>query len=127
VSLESGSSKPLLLIVEEDRLLRWSLREKFASAGWEILEAGEGLAALNLAAARRLDLALVAVSLPDLHGTALAARLFAAHPGARIVLMTSDDRPGAVAPWAGGWPLVEKPFDLDELVSWASSFHAASR
>lgn len=127
MSAEPGSSKPLLLVVEEDRLLRWSLREKFASAGWEILEAGEGLAALDLAAARRPDLALVAVSLPDLHGTALAARLFEAHPGARIVLMTSDERPGAVAPWAGGWPLVEKPFDLDELVSWASSFHAASR
>ncbi len=127
MSAESGSSKPLLLVVEEDRLLRWSLREKFASAGWEILETGEGLAALDLAAARRLDLALVAVSLPDLHGTALAARLFAAHPGARIVLMTSDERPGTVAPWAGGWPLVEKPFDLDELVSWASSFHASPR
>lgn len=124
---ESGSSKPLLLVVEEDRLLRWSLREKFSSAGWETLEAGEGLAALDLAAARRLDLALVAVSLPDLDGAALAARLFAAHPGARIVLMTSAERSGAVAPWAGGWPLVEKPFDLDELVSWASSFLASSR
>ena len=124
---ESGSSKPLLLVVEEDRLLRWSLREKFASAGWEILEAGEGLAALDLAGTRRPDLALVAVSLPDLDGAALATRLFSAHPGARIVLMTSDERPGAVAPWAGGWPLVEKPFDLDELVSWAASFVASPR
>ena len=127
VSLEPGPPKPLLLVVEEDRLLRWSLREKFASAGWEVLEAGEGLAALDLAAARRFVLALVAVSLPDLDGAALAARLFAAQPGSRIVLMTSAERPGAVAPWAGGWPLVEKPFDLDELVSWASSFQAASR
>ncbi len=124
---KSGSPKPRLLVADEDRLLRWSLREKFASAGWEVLEAGEGLAALDLLAPGRLDLALVAVSLPDLDGAALAARLFAAHPGARIVLMTSAERSGAVASWAGGWPLVEKPFDLDELVAWASSFHAASR
>ncbi len=124
---DPGSPKPLLLVVEEDRLLRWSLRQKFASAGWEVLDAGEGLAALDLAATRRFDLALVAVSLPDLDGAALAARLFSAQPGSRIVLMTSAERPGAVAPWAGGWPLVEKPFDLDELVFWASSFQAASR
>ncbi|MFI5181461.1 MAG: response regulator [Thermoanaerobaculia bacterium] len=124
---ESHATKPLLLVVEEDRLLRWSLREKFASAGWEVLEAGEGLAALTVAADRPVDLALVAASLPDLDGGALAARLFQAHPSTRIVLMTSTERPGSVAPWAGGWPLLEKPFDLDELVSWASSFSASSR
>lgn len=124
---EPRPSKPLLLVVDEDGLVRWSLHEKFASAGWEVLEAGEGLSALTAAAERPVELALVAVSLPDLDGAALAARLFQAHPGARIVLMTSAERPGAVAPWAGGWPLVEKPFDLDELVSWASSFQASSR
>ncbi len=124
---ESRSDKPLLLVVDEDRLVRWSLREKFTSAGWEVLEAGEGLPALAASSGRPLELALVAASLPDLDGAELAARLYEAHPDARIVLMTSDERPGAVAPFAGGWPLVEKPFDLDELVSWASSFQLTSR
>ncbi len=124
---ESRSDKPLLLVVDEDRLVRWSLREKFTSAGWEVLEAGEGLPALAASRGRPLELALVAASLPDLDGAELAARLYEAHPDARIVLMTSDERPGAVAPFAGGWPLVEKPFDLDELVSWASSFQLTSR
>lgn len=124
---EPRAPRPLLLVVDEDRLVRWSLKEKFAAAGWEALEAGEGLAALSAAEGRPVELALVAASLPDLDGPTLAARLFETHPSARIVLMTSAERSGAVASWAGGWPLVEKPFDLDELVSWASSFHAASR
>ncbi len=124
---EPHDTKPLLLVADEDRLLRWSLGQKFASAGWEVLEAGEGLQALRAAGGRPVELALVAASLPDLDGATLAAELFEAHPGARVVLMTSGERPGSVAPWAGGWPLLEKPFDLDELVSWASSFHAASR
>lgn len=116
---DAPPTKPALLVVEDDALLRWSLREKFAAAGWEVLEAASGFAGLAAAAGRPVDLALVAVSLPDLDGEALAARLSAAHPECRLVLMASAERPEAVASRAGGWPLLEKPFDLDELVGWA--------
>lgn len=116
---DSAPPKPALLVVEDDALLRWSLREKFAAAGWEVLEAGSGFAGLSAVAGRAVDLALVAVSLPDVDGEALAARLSSAHPECRLVLMASAERPEAVAPRPGGWPLLEKPFDLDELVGWA--------
>ncbi|HQR44466.1 MAG TPA: response regulator [Thermoanaerobaculia bacterium] len=119
MSRDAPLPRPALLVVEDDPLLRWSLREKFAAAGWEVLEADSGFAGLSAAAGRAVDLALVAVSLPDLDGEALAARLSAAHPECRLVLMASAERPGAVASRPGGWPLLEKPFDLDELVGWA--------
>ncbi|HUM01822.1 MAG TPA: response regulator [Thermoanaerobaculia bacterium] len=119
MSGETLPPKPSLLVVEDDALLRWSLREKFAAAGWEVLEAESGFAGLSAATGRAVDLALVAVSLPDLDGEALAAKLAAAHPECRLVLMASAERPEALAPRPGGWPLLEKPFDLDELVGWA--------
>jgi len=112
---------PALLVVEDDRLLRWSLREKFTAAGWKVIEAGSGFVGLEAAAGLPLALALVAVSLPDLDGAALAARLATAHPECRIVLMASAERPEAVARRPGGWPVLEKPFDLDEIVRWAAS------
>ncbi len=111
--------KPALLVVEDDHLLRWSLREKFRGAGWEVLEADSGAAGLSAAAGRPVDLALVAASLPDVEGTALAARLSLAHPECRVVLMGSAARE-AVAPRSQGWPTFEKPFDLDDLVTWAA-------
>ena len=116
---DTPPSIPVLLVVEDDPLLRWSLREKFTSAGWEVLEADSGFAGLSAASGRAVNLALVAVSLPDVDGAALAAKLSAAHPECRLVLMASAERPEAIAPRPGGWPLLEKPFDLDELVGWA--------
>jgi len=110
---------PTLLVVEDDRLLRWSLHEKLTAAGWEVIEAASGFAALEAAARRSIVLALVAVSLPDLDGAALAVQLASEHPECRIILMASAERPEAVAPRPGGWPVLEKPFDLDEIVRWA--------
>ncbi len=113
-----AGTAPALLVVDGDRLLRWSLREKFSAAGWSILEADTGFGGLEAAGERPVAVALVAVSLPDLDGPALAARLAAAHPECQIVLMASAERPEAVARRPGGWPVLEKPFDLDELVRW---------
>lgn len=112
--------KPALLVVEDDRLLRWSLREKFAVAGWEVLEAGSGVAGLSAVAGRPVDLALLAGSLPDVEGAALAASLSMAHPECRVILMGSAGRGETVAPRSSGWPTLEKPFDLDALVRWAA-------
>jgi two-component system OmpR family response regulator len=112
--------KPALLVVEDDHLLRWSLREKFRSAGWEVLEADSGAAGLSAAEGRPVDLVLLAASLRDAEGNDLASRLSAAHPECRIVLMGSAGRE-SVAPPSGGWPTFEKPFDLDEVVRWAAS------
>ncbi len=112
--------KPALLVVEDDRLLRWSLREKFAVAGWEVLEAGSGGAGLSAAAGRPVDLALLAGSLPDVEGAALAASISSAHPECRVILMGSAGRGEAVGPRSSGWPTLEKPFDLDALVRWAA-------
>jgi CheY-like chemotaxis protein len=112
--------KPALLVVEDDRLLRWSLREKFRGAGWEVLEAASGTDGLSAAAGRPVDLALLAGSLPDVAGEALAARLSVAHPECRVILMGPAAREDAVAPRSSGWPTLEKPFDLDALVRWAA-------
>jgi DNA-binding NtrC family response regulator len=110
-----------LLVVDEDDLLRWSLREKFHAAGWEVVDARSGFAALDAAEGSPLDVALVAVTLPDLDGAALASQLAATHPRCRVVLMSSAEPPEALPSLPGGFPALEKPFDLDALVAWASS------
>jgi DNA-binding NtrC family response regulator len=117
-----GPSTPSrrLLVVDEDDLLRWSLREKFVAAGWDVVDAASGFASLEAAEGRRLDLALVAVTLPDLDGAALGSKLAATHPLCRVVLMSSAEPPEALPAGSDGAPVLEKPFDLDAMVAWAS-------
>lgn len=109
-----------LLVVDEDDLLRWSLREKFIAAGWDVIDAGSGFAALEAAGERRVDLALVAVTLPDLDGAALGSKLASTQPRCRVVLMSSAEPPEALPSPSRGSPVLEKPFDLDAMVTWAA-------
>ncbi|HSB36368.1 MAG TPA: response regulator [Thermoanaerobaculia bacterium] len=117
IAAEKRPSRPRLLVVDEDSLFRWSLREKFAAAGWDVVDAGAGFPALEACAGRDVELALVAVTLPDLDGAALGARLSAIHPSCRVVLMSSAEPPDVLASTPAGLPVLEKPFDLDELVA----------
>ena len=121
-ALSAGMRAPsrCLLVVDEDDLLRWSLREKFRAAGWDVVDASAGFAALEAAEGRHVDLALVAVTLPDLDGAALGSKLAATHPRGRVVLMSSAEPPEALPSSLEGPPVIEKPFDLDAMVAWAS-------
>jgi len=54
--------------------------------------------ALDATEGRQVDLALVAVTLPDLDGAALGSKLVASAPGCRVVLMSSAEPPEALPP-----------------------------
>jgi two-component system response regulator EvgA len=94
-------------------LLRWS-------RGWEVVgEAEDGATACALAAARRPDLVLLDLSLPDGDGLSLLPRLRALDPPPRVVLLTGEPadlmRERALALGAAGY--LEKTMPPDELLA----------
>ncbi len=66
---------PRILLVEDNPLTRGVVREMLLSGGYEVEEAPDGGAALDLAARRRPDLVLQDMALPDMDGMELLRRL----------------------------------------------------
>ena len=57
-----------VLIVDDERLVRWSLRQKCEEWGYQVLEADSGDSALLQARHESPDIVLLDVRLPDANG-----------------------------------------------------------
>ena len=82
---------PSVLVVDDDPVFRDLARRVLAAEGFVVVAEAESLeTALDAAAARRPDAALVDVGLPDGDGFTLAARLSALSWHPRVVLTSTD-------------------------------------
>jgi DNA-binding response OmpR family regulator len=112
-------SEPLVLVVDDDAAIREALERALRVEGFAIESAGGGRAALA-AVARRPPAAIVLdVTMPDLNGRAVCARLRA--DGLRtpiLILSARDEVADRVAGLqAGADDYLVKPFAVEELVA----------
>jgi DNA-binding NtrC family response regulator len=116
------ASKPggAVLVVDDEALVRWSLREALAAAGHPVIEAADGATALAhlRADADRISVVLLDLRLPDTFGFSLLSAIGQACPRASIVVMTAYAGPETsdAALLLGACHVVEKPFRLDVMV-----------
>jgi len=106
-----------ILVVDDERLVRWSLQQKCEEWGYEVVEAAAGEPALRLAQHESPDLVLLDVRLPDVNGLQVLEQL-KKNPGAPAVIMITadpqlDDVKSALK--LGAYDFVGKPLDFDEL------------
>ncbi len=112
-------SRPLVLIVDDDAAIREALERALRLEGFAVEAASGGRAALS-AVARRPPAAIVLdVTMPDLNGRAVCARLRA--DGVRtpiLILSARDEVADRVAGLqAGADDYLVKPFAVEELVA----------
>jgi CheY-like chemotaxis protein len=111
------ASGPVLLVVEDEWLIRIGVAEAFRAVGWCVLEASSGTEAVGMIeSAARIDLVLTDMRMPGVvDGLDVLACAMAARPGVPVVLVSGQLDPG-IALEAGAAAVLAKPYSLDEMV-----------
>lgn len=106
-----------VLIVDDEKLVRWSLRQKCEEWGYSVLEAENGSAALRIAHNESPDLVMLDVRLPDASGIELLEQLKKSGDARAVIMITADPQLEDVktALKLGAYDFVGKPLDFDEL------------
>ena len=110
--------KPTVLIVDDERLIRLSLRSRLEEEGCEVLEAENGAAALAQFE-QGVDLCLLDFLLPDMDGIAVLQRMRAMDLEPPVIMLTahSSVERAVLAMQTGAAHFATKPFDLDEVMA----------
>src|SRR3974390_3104625 len=106
-----------VLIVDDEKLVRWSLRQKCEEWGYRVLEADNGAAALKVAHNESPNLVLLDVRLPDTRANDMREQVKKAGDARAIIMITADPQLEDVktALKLGAYDFVGKPLDFDEL------------
>ena len=113
------SAAPLkVLVVDDEPPIRKLLRVGLTAHGYEILDAPNGKAALELIA-QKPDLVILDLGLPDIDGLELLRRLREKNESVPIVVLSSRDAEAAKvqALDLGADDYVTKPFGMEELLA----------
>jgi two-component system cell cycle sensor histidine kinase/response regulator CckA len=102
-----------ILLVEDDEAVRKLTRHLLVARGYTVLEADNGMSALQVAEGHPgvIDLLLTDVIMPRLGGPQLFTRLAALRPGLKVVYMS-----GFSDAETGGAPFLAKPFAGSRLL-----------
>jgi two-component system, NtrC family, response regulator AtoC len=112
-------SAPCVLVVDDERLLRWSVAETLFARGYHIAEATDGRTAMQeLGDGDSTDLVLLDLRLPDVSDLRLLARIREKSPHVPVILMTAFPTREIVEDASAlGASILIKPFELDQLAT----------
>ena len=105
-----------VLVVDGEPLVRWALTASLTAAGYDVLSAATGEDACDLAA-RTPHPAVVLLDVPphDIDQATFVDQLRRIAPHCRLLVLTTERRGGTSPQWLGA-RVIEKPFDLTDVV-----------
>ncbi len=108
-----------ILVVEDKESMRRMLREALEGAGYQVVEAADGLEAIRLLNTSRYALVLTDLKLPRKDGLAVLKAVREVDPLAPVIIMTAfgDIATAVQAIKEGAYHFIQKPFDIDELLT----------
>jgi len=105
-----------VLIVDDEELVRWSLRERLLKDGYTVLESGS-VAGATEKLTPAVDLVLLDQRLPDGDGLTLLRQIKELSPDTLVILMTafSTVENAVAAMKHGAYHYLNKPFNLNDV------------
>ena len=104
-----------VLVVDGEPLVRWALTASLSVAGYEVVTASTGRDACEIAERTHPAVVLLDLRPQDTHGQAFFEEIRRVAPGCRLLVLTTERRGGAPPAWLGA-QVIEKPFDLADVV-----------
>lgn len=107
-----------VLIIEDESLIRWSLRQKFEERAYEVHEAENGELAVEAFHTGEFDLIMLDYKLPDTTGLDILRKLRELKREDVVVMITaySNIEDAVEAIKLGAHDYVAKPFQMDQLL-----------
>lgn len=104
-----------VLVVDDEASMRSIVCDVLEAAGYRVLEAANGAAALARAATAEapVDLVLTDLAMPGMDGLTLVRHLRAAHPDLRVLIMSGLPEPDQAG--VARETFLQKPFTSDAL------------
>lgn len=111
-------TKPRILIIEDEKLIRWSLRQRFEEEGYIVDEAETGPLGLERIETTVFDLVMLDNKLPGMTGLEVLRNVRAVDEDIVILMMTaySNVEDAVEAMRLGAFDYVSKPFKMDALM-----------
>ena len=111
--------KPRILIVDDSALSRRTLRRILEAAEYEVVEAGDGMAALELYFLEKPGLVLLDLVMKGMYGLDVLVKLREMDPKALVVVATADIQSSTrkMVEEAGALGFVTKPFVAEAVLA----------
>jgi len=111
--------KTKILIVDDSALTRRNLRHILEAAGCDVLEAEDGLAALERYSLDRPHVVFLDLVMRGMYGLEVLQKIRELEPTARIVVVSADIQTSShdLAVVAGATAFINKPFDKSEILA----------
>jgi len=118
VASHAGSNE-VVLVVEDEDIVRLLVVEVLRDLGYRALEASDGPAGLRiLQSPQRIDLLVTDIGLPELNGRQLADAARAKRPDLKVLFMTGYAESAASGDFLDkGMHIVSKPFTMENLAA----------
>jgi two-component system chemotaxis response regulator CheY len=110
--------KAKILVVDDSAMTRRSLRQILENAGCEVVEAEDGLSALERYYIEKPDAVLLDLVMHGMYGLEVLQKLRELDAEARIVVVSADIQSSSLelAEHAGAKAFINKPFDKAEIL-----------
>jgi CheY-like chemotaxis protein len=106
---------PVVLVVEDEDLVRSMTRRTLQRAGYQVLEASDGARALGLIKQGGVDAIITDIRMPGMDGWELAGHLVNMTPRPPILFMSGYDVHWGATHLPG--PVLAKPFRSEQLLA----------
>ena len=110
-----------ILVIEDNKLARLTLRKTLERNGHEIVEATNGVEGIAMYRAQSFDLVITDIIMPEKEGIGTIIELKHSFPNVRVIAMSGGGRTRnldflQIAKQYGAQAVLAKPFSEDELI-----------